>query len=114
MTCNLPPNLLRLFAPRPPIRFLPAIDTDFPERRHPTYTSLAASLPLIEGHDTDYTPTLSMAERKEQALAAKKQKHEDKQTRMLTEWDPSVHPSEPFKTLFVSNLVFCANLGTSI
>lgn len=61
MTDKLPPNLLALFAPRPPLRFLPAQDHAAKDRRTARITALSDFLPALEEYKkTDvYHPTES-------------------------------------------------------
>lgn len=104
MTSQLPPNLLRLFAPRPPLVYLPPIDKEFRQRRRPVYTGVGGFLGRLD-HDQDYQPTKTLGETKRIQKKERAAKHAEQQTRMLQEWDPSVHPSDAFKTLIVANLV---------
>ena len=67
MTDKLPPNLLALFAPRPPLRYLPPSD-HAPEVRHtPNVSGLAQFLPALQEYKaTDvYKPTESWLQRKD-------------------------------------------------
>jgi hypothetical protein len=83
-----------------------AIDKTFTERRRPTYYSgLGCFLAELSGHDKDYIPSLTVDEQKAAKQMEKLEKLNDKQERMAKEWDTSIHGSEPFKTLFVYNLV---------
>lgn len=60
MTEKLPPNLLRLFAPRPPLPYLPSIDKDFHERYGQHFSGVSQYLKsLSEGFDADYVATKS-------------------------------------------------------
>ncbi len=42
MTATLPPNLLRLFTPRPPVPFAPPVDREFNHRKGPFYSDVAS------------------------------------------------------------------------
>ena len=64
MTSLLPPNLLRLFAPRPPLYYLPPSDVDFDERRKVKYHGIASILDKINDHDQNYIGTETNAARK--------------------------------------------------
>jgi len=77
MTDKLPPHLLSLFAPRPPLRYLPAADTA-PERRK-TFAvgGLVSYLSEFGKHDQDYVPT-------ETAEQAKQRRRTAKQARLQT------------------------------
>ena len=71
MTDKLPPQLLNLFAPRPPLRYLPPADTA-PEKRKTTVVSgIAAFLSQIPKHDQNYVPTDTAEQAKEKRRAAK-------------------------------------------
>jgi alpha-D-ribose 1-methylphosphonate 5-triphosphate diphosphatase PhnM len=69
MTDKLPPNLLALFAPRPPLRWVPHIDVAPEKRRTLPVSGVAAFLPALAVYkDQDnYMPTeswLQMRDRK--------------------------------------------------
>ena len=67
MTDKLPPNLLALFAPRPPLRYLPPSD-HAPEVRHtPNVSGLAQFLPALQEYKAtdEYKPTESWLQRKD-------------------------------------------------
>jgi hypothetical protein len=68
MTSNLPPNLLRLFAPRPPLEFLPPVDTDPGKKKTPKFTALSDFLERAQGHDLDYQPTETAQQRKDRKV----------------------------------------------
>jgi U1 small nuclear ribonucleoprotein 70kDa len=71
MTDKLPPQLLNLFAPRPPLRYLLPADTA-PEKRKTTVVSgIAAFLSQIPKHDQNYVPTDTEEQAKEKRRAAK-------------------------------------------
>lgn len=78
MTDKLPPNLLALFAPRPPLRWVPPSDHAAQDRRTPAITGLAAYLPALQEYkETDqYTPTESWLQRKDRVKQEKKAAHE--------------------------------------
>lgn len=74
MTDRLPPNLLALFAPRPPLRYLPPSDAPAHERKTATITGLAQYKQALEDYkDKDnYVPTESWLQRRDR----KKLEHE--------------------------------------
>lgn len=78
MTDKLPPNLLALFAPRPPLRWVPPSDHAPAERKTAAITGLASYLPALEEYkETDvYVPTESWLQRKDRIQLEKKQKQE--------------------------------------
>ena len=64
MTANLPPQLLKLFTPRPFIPYLPPTDKDFSERTRVTFEPLSGYIARAKGHDLDYKPVESAAAKK--------------------------------------------------
>lgn len=78
MTDKLPPNLLALFAPRPPLRWVPPSDFAPEERKTANITGLAAFLPALQEYkETDvYEPTESWLQRKDRVKLEKKAAHE--------------------------------------
>ena len=76
MTDKLPPNLLALFAPRPPLRFLPAQDHAAKDRRTARITGLADFMPALDEYKkTDvYEPTESHQQRKDRIMLEKQKK----------------------------------------
>lgn len=78
MTDKLPPNLLALFAPRPPLRFLPPSDHAPGERKTANISGIAAFLPQLQEYkETDnYTPTESWLQKKDRIKMEKKQRQE--------------------------------------
>jgi U1 small nuclear ribonucleoprotein len=76
MTDKLPPNLLALFAPRPPLRYLPPSDHAPEQRFTARITGVAAFLPKLQEYkQTDeYKPTESWQQRKDRIKQEKKQR----------------------------------------
>ncbi|KAF2966641.1 hypothetical protein GQX73_g6936 [Xylaria multiplex] len=114
MTDKLPPNLLALFAPRPPLRWLPAPDHAPEERRTNKIIGLAEYLPHLAAYkDNDgHVPTESWL----QARDRKKLEKKEQQERLLTEGPKNYNPADdanvrgdPFKTLIVARLSYDAN-----
>ncbi|KAI9017757.1 hypothetical protein BC832DRAFT_572782 [Gaertneriomyces semiglobifer] len=109
MTSQLPPNLQKLFIPRPPLKYLPPVDKDLVDRKGPRLSGLAEFLERCQGHDLDYVPTPTLAEvrkrKKEEREKKAKQAIEDG----TTKWDPNsdehIH-SDPYKTLFIGRLSY--------
>lgn len=83
MTDKLPPNLLALFAPRPPLRWVPPSDHAPEERKTAHIGGLAAFMPQLQEYkETDvYNPTESWLQRKDRLKLEKKQKQQS----LLTE-----------------------------
>jgi U1 small nuclear ribonucleoprotein 70kDa len=67
MTDKLPPQLLALFAPRPPLRWVPHVDSAPEERKTSSITGLAQFLPALNQYkDNDgYVPTESWLQRRD-------------------------------------------------
>ncbi|RPB29775.1 hypothetical protein L211DRAFT_832479 [Terfezia boudieri ATCC MYA-4762] len=110
MTDKLPGNLLALFQPRPPLRYLPPSDFAPEQRRTPHVSGVAAFLDALKNPvDDGYVPTESLQQKRERLREEKKKRAEEK----LKEATEKYHPSEdqqirgdPYKTLFVSRLSY--------
>lgn len=74
MTDKLPPNLLALFAPRPPLRWVPPSDFPPEQRRTANISAVADFLPaLAEYKDNDgYQPTESWLQARDRKKLEKK------------------------------------------
>lgn len=107
MTDKLPPNLLKLFAPRPPLPYTPPLDKD-PEKRVGCIVDGVASLiPQLKEHDVDYVPWKSLEEKRKEKAEMKKKKAEEALQAALAEYDPEKDEhidGDPFNTLFVTHL----------
>lgn len=79
MTDKLPPNLLALFAPRPPLRWVPAPDYAPEKRKTAGIDSIAAFLPELQKYkETDaHQPTESWLEAHDRKKLEKKQAVEE-------------------------------------
>lgn len=79
MTAQLPPNLLALFAPRPPLRWVPPSDHAPEERKTAQISGIAAFLPALEEYkQTDkYVPTESHLQRTDRLKLEKKQRQQN-------------------------------------
>ncbi|KAJ3156666.1 hypothetical protein HDU86_003890 [Geranomyces michiganensis] len=109
MTAQLPQNLLKLFAPRPPLPYLQPLGPESSKRRRVVISGVGAFLPECVGHDTDYVPTESIADRKKRLKAERDAKAKEAVGKGLEVWDPNSDPnatSDPYKTLFVSRLSY--------
>lgn len=110
MTDKLPPNLLALFAPRPPLRWVPPADHAPGERRTAEITGLAAFLPALQEYKEKdvYVPTESWLQRKDRIRLEKKERQERllKEGPVLCEGDPIC-----FDCLF---LPLCPNSWTAV
>jgi len=78
MTDKLPPNLLALFAPRPPLRWVPPADHAPGDRKTAPITGVAAFLPALQEYkETDkYIPTESWLQRRDRIRLEKKERQE--------------------------------------
>ncbi|KAJ9155105.1 U1 small nuclear ribonucleoprotein [Pleurostoma richardsiae] len=113
MTDKLPPNLLALFAPRPPLRWVPPCDFPPEQRKTAPVGGVADYLPAMTAYkDADnYVPTESWLERRDR----KKREHEAKIKEVLTDGPKQYNPNEDpnirgdaFKTLVVARLSYDA------
>lgn len=82
MTDKLPPNLLALFAPRPPLRWVPPSDHAPGERKTAPIGGLSEFLPQLQEYkDTDdHKPTESWLQRKDRIELEKRQRQEQLMT----------------------------------
>lgn len=79
MTDKLPANLLALFQPRPPLRYLPPSDYAPEQRRTPYISGVAAYLEALRNpEDDDYEPTESLMQKRERLREEKKMRAEEK------------------------------------
>lgn len=74
MTDKLPPNLLALFAPRPPLRWVPAPDEAAADRRTLPISGVAAFLPALQAYKErdGYVPTESWLQMRDRKKLEKK------------------------------------------
>jgi U1 small nuclear ribonucleoprotein 70kDa len=118
MTDKLPANLLALFQPRPPLRYIPPQDTPPEDRalKQSQISGVAAFLPaLTEYAATDYyEPTESWLQRKDRIKAEKKARLEEMARDDFKEFRPENDPQirgDAVKTLFVGRLAYEAKEG---
>lgn len=114
MTDKLPPNLLALFAPRPPLRWVPHPDLPPEQRKTANITSVGEYLPALAAYkDKDgYVPTESWLQMRDRKKLEKKAKQEKLLTEGPLNYKPSEDPNirgDPFKTLIVARLSYDAN-----
>ncbi|KAK3822383.1 MAG: hypothetical protein J3R72DRAFT_426837 [Linnemannia gamsii] len=108
-TAALPPHLLRLFAPRPPLPHAEPLDKSPGHAKGNHLTPVSQFLEMLKGHDTDFVPTLSIAERKKQKLLERQRKSDEALKTGLDEWDPNKDEKvvgDPYKTLHISRLSY--------
>lgn len=68
MTDKLPPNLLALFAPRPPLPYSKPLDRDPAKRKGPTITGIGVYATALASYDPDYVPTETVEEKKKRKV----------------------------------------------
>ena len=78
MTDKLPPNLLALFAPRPPLRYIPPSDRAPDDIKKSAIDGIADFLPELQKYaeEVPYAPTESWLQRKARLKQEKKEKLE--------------------------------------
>lgn len=78
MTDKLPPNLLALFAPRPPLRWVPPCDNPPEQRKTAAISGIADFLPALASYEReyDYHPTESWLDARERKKREKKDQAE--------------------------------------
>lgn len=113
MTDKLPPQLLALFAPRPPLRWVEHVDQPPQERKTAAVSGVADFLPALHAYkDNDgYVPTESWLQMRDRKKLEKKAQQEAKITQAPLNYKPSEDPNirgDPFKTLVVARLSYDA------
>lgn len=68
MTAKLPPNLLRLFAPRPPLNYLPPMSKDTSDRGPDKISGIAALVQQLRTQAEDDEVKQGLEERKEEPM----------------------------------------------
>lgn len=78
MTDKLPPNLLALFAPRPPLRYLVPSDYAPSERHTSDITGVGQFLAALKDNKDkdDFKPTESWLQKRDRIRAEKKERQE--------------------------------------
>jgi U1 small nuclear ribonucleoprotein 70kDa len=113
MTDKLPANLLALFQPRPPLRYIPPQDTSPEDRalKKSQISGIADFLPALEEYNRtdEYHPTESWLQRKDRLKAEKRAKLEEMARDDFKEFQPETDPQirgDAIKTLFVGRLAY--------
>ncbi|KAK8157319.1 U1 small nuclear ribonucleoprotein 70 kDa [Phyllosticta citrichinensis] len=109
MTDKLPPNLLALFAPRPPLRYLPPSDHAPEQRKTANIDGVGQYLQALKEYDDHYVPTESWLQRKDRLKQEKKEKVAKTLTDGVANFKPADDPNvkgDPFRTLFVARLSY--------
>lgn len=109
MTDKLPPNLLQLFAPRPPLGYAPPLDSEDEGSHTYKLDGVAQFVHLLKNYDPDYVPTETLGEKKKRLLKEKIEKHQAYIEEKLQEWknrkDENVK-GDPLKTIVVARLSY--------
>uniref|UniRef100_A0A914XU50 U1 small nuclear ribonucleoprotein 70 kDa n=1 Tax=Panagrolaimus superbus TaxID=310955 RepID=A0A914XU50_9BILA len=112
MTQFLPDNLLKLFAPRPPIPYLPPADELTIEKKRPKYQGLAEYLNLFEAETKPPPPKPHIETKEEKRERWRKEKQEllaYKIEQQIAMWNPADNENattDPYRTLFVARLSY--------
>ena len=114
MPSFLPPNLLALFAPRPPLDYQKPVDQlpwekDREEKIEANYSGVAEMLHKFEKKEDQPLPIReeTRAERKERIKKTRLENHKRQMQDELMEYDPNKNKKstiDPYKTLFVAKL----------
>lgn len=109
MTQYLPPNLLALFAPRPPLPYLPPARKLAHERKNRPFGLLSDYKDCFE--DPKDTPVRPKIDSKKERIEKKKKEKMElaayQAEQAIALWDPNTNPdatSDPYKTLFLARL----------
>ncbi|RMZ89386.1 hypothetical protein DV736_g3389, partial [Chaetothyriales sp. CBS 134916] len=113
MTDKLPPQLLALFQPRPPVRYIPLLD-DSPEQRatkRSTISGLAAFLPQLDEYKENdvYEATESWLQQRDRKRLEKQVRRDDMQKDGFEGFKPQNDAKikgDPLRTLFVGRLSY--------
>lgn len=68
MTDKLPPQLLKLFAPRPPLPYVPPLDKDPEKRVGCKVDGIASLVDELRNYDPDYVPWKSLDEKRKEKV----------------------------------------------
>ncbi|KAJ2139652.1 hypothetical protein IW136_002830 [Coemansia sp. RSA 678] len=106
MTSKLPPELLQLFTPRPPLKYVKP--TDCPPDQHPApkVTGIGAYLTELLAAPPG-EPVETPQQRKERQKAERALQARDNVMRGISTWDPSLNlqaTEDPYKTIIVARL----------
>jgi U1 small nuclear ribonucleoprotein 70kDa len=116
MTDKLPPQLLQLFQPRPPLRYIPPQDPA-PEDKASggsKISGIADFLPALATYAAtdEYHPTESWLQKKDRLKREKMEQLEEMKQDGFEGYKPDQDPQirgDAFKTLFVGRLSYDAN-----
>ncbi|KAI9139340.1 hypothetical protein BKA69DRAFT_1012851, partial [Paraphysoderma sedebokerense] len=108
-TDKLPPNLLKLFAPRPPLPYVEPLDRDVEKKKGFRYTGVSDLIDELKNYDPDYVPWETIEERRSRKAKQRKEKNEAEIAKQSAEWKPTEiqdGTEDPFKTLFVGRISY--------
>jgi U1 small nuclear ribonucleoprotein 70kDa len=118
MTDKLPPNLLALFQPRPPLRYIPPQDSAPEERavKRSQLSGLAAFLPQLDDYkeNDDYEPSESWLQQRDKKRYEKTLYQQEIEKADFQGYKPTEDPKikgDAVKTLFVGRLSYDAKEG---
>ncbi|KAI7887140.1 RNA-binding domain-containing protein [Lichtheimia hyalospora FSU 10163] len=109
MTDKLPPNLLKLFAPRPPLPYAPPLDKEPGKRTGARVTGIADYLPMLKNYDPDYVPWKTLEEKRKERAENKKKQADERLEAAIATYDPEKDEKvqgNPFNTLFIGRLSY--------
>ncbi|KZZ93101.1 U1 small nuclear ribonucleoprotein [Ascosphaera apis ARSEF 7405] len=111
MTAKLPPNLLALFAPRPPVRYLPPTAKALDDVKPSHISGVAQYLDDLKNYDKEvpYEPTECWLQRKARLKEEKREKLRQLLEEGAVQYKPAEDPQvrgDPFRTLFVARLSY--------
>jgi U1 small nuclear ribonucleoprotein 70kDa len=113
MTDKLPPELLQLFQPRPPVRYLQPLDNAPEERAGKDSVISGVAAFLSEAQDykdqDDYTPTESWLQKRDRKRLEKQQRAAEMKKDDFQGFKPAEDPKvkgDALKTLFVGRLSY--------
>ncbi|KAG9257265.1 U1 small nuclear ribonucleoprotein of 70kDa MW N terminal-domain-containing protein [Emericellopsis atlantica] len=114
MTDKLPPNLLALFAARPPLKWLDPPDHAPEKRVTSAIDSVSSYMPALQKYKEEdvYHPTESWLERKDRKKQEMKAKLQYQKDNLATLYKPNEDPNirgDAFKTLLVARLSYEAD-----
>ncbi|EPY51893.1 U1 snRNP-associated protein Usp101 [Schizosaccharomyces cryophilus OY26] len=114
MTEKLPSTVLALFAPRPPLRYLPPSDAAPEKRSTPHLSGVAKYLQLAKSYNDNYQPTETLEERRVRRKEEKKLEQREKLRSMIRQWKPDDDRhviGDPYKTMFLGRLNYDTREG---
>ncbi|KAF3928948.1 hypothetical protein AA313_de0207787 [Arthrobotrys entomopaga] len=109
MTDKLPTNLLALFQPRPPLRYLQPADHAPEQRSTAPISGVAQFLQELRKPDPEYCPTESWLLARDRKKREKQEAQEQYLKEGMENYNPDNDPhirGDPYKTLFVSRLSY--------